>query len=127
MAQIRTRREGPLQAALQESTDAAATRATAGQKVFSPIAAFLDKHRAQSSSLAPHLQRALALLSNDLAAVAQRHFNAFISGIDVSEVCSPPALAVYKPPSPPASRPPSSLDQPTYAAAACLAASSKPC
>ena len=48
-----------------------------------PIAAFLDKHRNQVSGLPPHLRRALASLSYDLASVAQRHFNAFISGISV--------------------------------------------
>jgi hypothetical protein len=74
--------EGPLQTALQESTIAAATtRATEGQSIFGPIAAFLEQHRSQTSGLPPHLQSALASLSDVLAAVAQRHFNAFISGI----------------------------------------------
>jgi hypothetical protein len=36
--------DGPLQAALQETTTAATIRAAEGQKTFSPIAAFLDKH-----------------------------------------------------------------------------------
>ncbi|EED13280.1 conserved hypothetical protein [Talaromyces stipitatus ATCC 10500] len=73
--------DGPLQTALLESTSAATTRASKGQKIFSPIAAFLDKHRSQTTGLAPHLLRALTALSDDLALVAQQHFNAYISGI----------------------------------------------
>ncbi|EED12008.1 hypothetical protein TSTA_000800 [Talaromyces stipitatus ATCC 10500] len=71
--------DGPLQTALLESTSAATTRASEGQKIFSPIAAFLDKHRSQTTGLAPHLLRALTTLSDDLASVAQRHFSAYIS------------------------------------------------
>jgi hypothetical protein len=56
---------GPLQMTLQESTTAAATRATEGQRIFSPIAAFLDQHRNLAAGLPPHLQRALATLSNE--------------------------------------------------------------
>ncbi|EED20965.1 conserved hypothetical protein [Talaromyces stipitatus ATCC 10500] len=59
--------DGPLQTALLESTSAATTRASEGQKIFSPIAAFLDKHRSQTTGLAPHLLRALTTLSDDLA------------------------------------------------------------
>ncbi|EED22497.1 hypothetical protein TSTA_059950 [Talaromyces stipitatus ATCC 10500] len=59
--------DGPLQTALLESTSAATTRASEGQKIFSPIAAFLDKHRSQTTGLAPHLLRALTALSDDLA------------------------------------------------------------
>ncbi|EED14548.1 hypothetical protein TSTA_107550 [Talaromyces stipitatus ATCC 10500] len=73
--------DGPLQTALLESTFAATTRASEGQKIFSPIAAFLDKHRSQTAGLAPHLLRALTALSDDLASIAQQHFNAYISGI----------------------------------------------
>ncbi|EED18625.1 hypothetical protein TSTA_123560 [Talaromyces stipitatus ATCC 10500] len=76
--------DGPLQTALLESTSAATTRASEGQKIFSPIAAFLDKHRSQTTGLAPHLLRALTALSDDLALVAQRHFSAYISGLEQS-------------------------------------------
>ncbi|EED16649.1 hypothetical protein TSTA_017240 [Talaromyces stipitatus ATCC 10500] len=62
--------DGPLQTALLESTFAATTRASEGQKIFSPIAAFLDKHRSQTAGLAPHLLRALTALSDDLASIA---------------------------------------------------------
>ncbi|EED22458.1 conserved hypothetical protein [Talaromyces stipitatus ATCC 10500] len=71
--------DGPLQTALLESTSAATTRASEGQKIFSPIAVFLDKYRSQTTGLAPHLLRALTALSNDLASVAQQHFNTYIS------------------------------------------------
>ncbi|EED15824.1 conserved hypothetical protein [Talaromyces stipitatus ATCC 10500] len=73
--------DGPLQTALLESTSIATTRASEGQKIFSPIAVFLDKHRSQTTSLAPHLLRALTALSDDLALVAQQHFNAYISAL----------------------------------------------
>src|SRR4051812_49931085 len=94
----------PLQTALQETTTAATTRAAEGQKIFNPIAVFLDKHRNQYTGLSPHLQKALALLSDDLAAVAQRHFNAFISGITPTLSPSNPSLALNHAPFP--SRPP---------------------
>ncbi|EED20553.1 hypothetical protein TSTA_037710, partial [Talaromyces stipitatus ATCC 10500] len=83
--------DGPLQTALLESTSAATTRASEGQKIFSPIAAFLDKHRSQTTGLAPHLLRALTALSDDLASVAQRHFSAYISGISTTSIL--PALS----------------------------------
>jgi hypothetical protein len=110
----------PLQTALQEATTAATTRAAEGQKIFSPIAAFLDKHRNQSAGLSPILQKALAALSEDLAAVAQRHFNAYISGITPASSTPTPALAPIPspdplPPSPPPSRSPSGLAQSSYA------------
>ncbi|EED20794.1 conserved hypothetical protein [Talaromyces stipitatus ATCC 10500] len=73
--------DGPLQIALLESMSAATTRASEGQKIFSPIAVFLNKHRSQTTSLAPHLLRALTALSDDLASVAQQHFNAYISAL----------------------------------------------
>jgi hypothetical protein len=38
---------------LLETTTAASSRAAEGQKIFSPIAAFLDEHRSQTG-LAPH-------------------------------------------------------------------------
>jgi hypothetical protein len=40
MARLNTPQDGPLQAALLETTTAAASRATEGQKIFSPIAVF---------------------------------------------------------------------------------------
>ncbi|EED14495.1 conserved hypothetical protein [Talaromyces stipitatus ATCC 10500] len=110
--------DGPLQTALLESTSAATTRASEGQKIFSPIAAFLDKHRSQTTGLAPHLLRALTTLSNDLASVAQRHFNAYISGISTTSILpalSPSPTPNSLPPSPPPSRPLSGLEQSTYA------------
>ncbi|EED11973.1 conserved hypothetical protein [Talaromyces stipitatus ATCC 10500] len=73
--------DSPLQTALLESTSAATTRASEGQKIFSPIAVFLDKHRSQTTGLASHLLRALTALSDDLASVAQQHFNAYISAL----------------------------------------------
>jgi hypothetical protein len=73
--------QGPLQAALRDSTVAATTRASEGHALFSPIAVFLDKHRREVSDLNPHLPGALASLSDDLASVAQRHFDAFICGV----------------------------------------------
>ncbi|EED14670.1 hypothetical protein TSTA_041480 [Talaromyces stipitatus ATCC 10500] len=86
--------DGPLQIALLESTSAATTRASEGQKIFSPIAAFLNKHRSQTTGLAPHLLRALTTLSDDLASVAQQHFNAYISGIPTTSIL--PALTALK-------------------------------
>ncbi|EED15787.1 hypothetical protein TSTA_009120 [Talaromyces stipitatus ATCC 10500] len=86
--------DGPLQTALLESTSTATTRASEGQKIFSLIAAFLDKHRSQTTGLAPHLLRALTTLSDDLATVAQQHFNAYISGISTTSIL--PALAALK-------------------------------
>ena len=112
----------PLQTALQEATTAATTRAAEGQKIFSPIAAFLDKHRNQSVGLNPVQQRALAALSVDLATVAQHHFNAYISGITPTTPSpSPPPAPAHAPnpsplaPPPPPSRPSSGLAQSSYA------------
>ncbi|EED22450.1 conserved hypothetical protein [Talaromyces stipitatus ATCC 10500] len=112
--------DGPLQTALLESTSAATTRASEEQKIFSPIAAFLNKHRSQTTGLAPHLLRALTALSDDLALVAQRHFSAYISGISTTSILpalspSPPPTPNSLPPSPPPSRPLSGLEQSTYA------------
>ncbi|EED18932.1 hypothetical protein TSTA_126400 [Talaromyces stipitatus ATCC 10500] len=92
------------------------TRASEGQKISSPIAAFLNKYRSQTTGLAPHLLRALTTLSDDLASVAQQHFNAYISGISMTSI--PPALSPspsHLPPSLPPSPPPSGLEQSTYA------------
>jgi hypothetical protein len=124
MAPKRSGPEGPLQTALQESTAAATTRATEGQSIFSPIAAFLDQHRSLTSGLPPHLQGALASLSDDLAAVAQHHFNAFLSG-RAPESLNLTSLPASRPPSPPPSRPPSGLAQSTYATAASSPAPAK--
>ncbi|EED14278.1 conserved hypothetical protein [Talaromyces stipitatus ATCC 10500] len=114
--------DGPLQTALLESTSAVTTRASEGQKIFSPIATFLDKHRSQTTSLVPHLLRALTTLSDDLASVAQQHFNAYISGILTTSILpalfpspSPSPTLNSLPSSPPSSRPPSGLEQSTYA------------
>ncbi|EED13618.1 conserved hypothetical protein [Talaromyces stipitatus ATCC 10500] len=113
--------DGPLQTALLESTSAATTRASEGQKIFSPIAVFLDKYCSQTIGLAPHLLRALTALSNDLASVAQQYFNTYISDISMTSIL--PALSPSPsssptpnllPPSPPPSRPPSGLNQSTY-------------
>ncbi|EED22677.1 conserved hypothetical protein [Talaromyces stipitatus ATCC 10500] len=113
--------DGPLQTALLESTSATTTRASEGQKIFSPIAAFLDKHRSQTTGLAPHLLRALTALSDDLALVAQQHFNAYISGISmifILPALSPSTSSSLTPnplsPLPPPLRPPSGLEQSTY-------------
>lgn len=113
--------DGPLQTALLESTSAATTRAADGQKVFSPIAAFLDKHRSQTAGLALQLAGALNALSNELASVAERHFNAYISGIPLTNIppCPSSSPAPYSlPPTPPPSRPPSGLNQSSYATVA---------
>jgi hypothetical protein len=122
--------EGPLQAALRNLTTAATTRASEGHDVFSPIAVFLDQHRNQvSSTLPPHLRIALASLSEELASVAQRHFNAFISGMNVSRKPeSPTALPLDQPAPTPSPTPVQlpGLAQSTYAKAASLPAPSKP-
>jgi hypothetical protein len=55
---------------LLEITTAAFTRAAEGQKIFSPIAAFLNKYQGQIG-LAPYQQNALKVLSNNLANLAQ--------------------------------------------------------
>ncbi|KAI9034979.1 uncharacterized protein KD926_004860 [Aspergillus affinis] len=117
MATLNSQPDGPLQAALLETTTAASIRATEGQRIFSPIAIFLDKHRSQPG-LAPHQRGALDALSNDLADIAQRHFSAYISGVSSTLTTTPPAPApapASLPPSPPPSRPPSGLAQSTYA------------
>jgi hypothetical protein len=108
----------PLQATLQETTTATTARALKGQKIFSPIAAFLDNHRRQNNSLNPRQVEALAALSNNLANVAQQHFNAYISGVPLTNTPYTPAPALTPtsfPPSPPPSRPTSGLAQSTYA------------
>lgn len=46
--------DGSPQTAQLESTSAATVKAADGQRLFSPIAAFLDKHRSQTTGLAPH-------------------------------------------------------------------------
>jgi hypothetical protein len=101
-----------LQAALENTAKAASNRAAEGHKLFSPIATLLDKHLRTSTNLPPHLLSALNALSTDLTTVAQRHFDAYITGstyIPSQEL---------KPPSPPPSRPPSGLAQSTYATVA---------
>jgi hypothetical protein len=122
--------EGPLQAALRNLTTAAATRASEGHDVFGPIAVFLDQHRNQvSSDLPPHLRIALASLSEELASVAQRHFNAFISGMSISRKPeSPTALPLDQPAPTPYPTPVQlpGLAQSTYARAASLPALSEP-
>ncbi|EED21567.1 conserved hypothetical protein [Talaromyces stipitatus ATCC 10500] len=114
--------DGPLQIALLESMSASTTRASEGQKIFSPIATFLNKYRSQTISLAPHLLRALTTLSDDLILVVQQHFNAYISNILTTSIL--PALSPSPsssptsnslPPSLPPSHPPSGLEQLTYA------------
>jgi hypothetical protein len=113
--------EGPLQAALRDSTVAATTRASEGHALFSPIAVFLDKHRREVSDLHPHLRRALASLSDDLASVAQRHFDAFICGISAPmaiENTSQPATAQHaRLPQRPVPSAAPGLAQSTYASA----------
>lgn len=52
--------DGPLQKFLQDSTEAATKRATEGQEIYSPIAAFLDKHRGM------HRKRWPTLATNSL-------------------------------------------------------------
>jgi hypothetical protein len=113
--------QGPLQAALRDSTVAATTRASEGHALFSPIAVFLDNHRREVSDLNPHLRRALASLSDDLASVAQRHFDAFICGVPApraTENACPPAQSQHALP-PQRSLPPATpgLAQSTYASA----------
>jgi hypothetical protein len=54
MAPKRSGTECPLQMALQESTVAATTRAAEGQRIFSPIAAFLGQHRSLTFGLPAH-------------------------------------------------------------------------
>jgi hypothetical protein len=113
MAGTNNQPDGPLQAILLETTTTASLRAAEGQKIFSPIVAFLDEHQSQTG-LAPHQQNALKALSNDLANLAQQHFNAYISGVPFTLTTPAPAPASL-PPSPPPSRPPSGLAQSTYA------------
>jgi hypothetical protein len=102
-----------LQSALDNTAKAASKRAAEGQKLFSPVAAFLDKHLSSSADLPPHLLRALNALSTELSSVAQRHFDAYISG-----AATPSAQRPTRSPSPPPTRPPSGLSQSTYAAVA---------
>ena len=102
-----------LQAALDNTVKAASDRAAEGQKLFSPIASFLDKHLRSSTNLSPHLLGPLNALSLELSSVAQRHFDAYILG---SAAPAPQQLA--KPSTPPPTRPPSGLSQSTYASAA---------
>ena len=110
----RTSPEGPLQAALLKTMTEAAARAAEGQKIFSPIATFLDSHRSCAADLPARAQRALASLSDVLAAAANQHFNAYVSGSSMDTYVQ---SAPSRPPSPPQSRPPSGLAQSTYAAA----------
>lgn len=113
-----------LQAALETTVKAASNRAAEGQKLFTPIASFLDKHLSSSTSLSPHLLGPLSALSIELSLVAQRHFDAFISGSTPGEALAP--RQVPQPPSPPSTRPPSGLAQSTYAVIASSNAPAKP-
>ena len=105
-----------VQAALNRTAAAASKRAADGQKLFGPIASFLDKHLSSSANLPPHLLDALAALSDELSSVAQRHFDAFITS------SSPPESHALRrastPPSPPQSCSPPGLSQSTYASVA---------
>ncbi|KAI9035693.1 uncharacterized protein KD926_002974 [Aspergillus affinis] len=88
MATLNSQPDGPLQAALLETTTAVSIRAAEGQRIFSPIAIFLDKHRN----------------------------HAYISGVSSTLTTTSPAPAPASlPPSPPPSRPPSGLARSTYA------------
>jgi hypothetical protein len=107
-----------LQAALDVTIKAASDRTADGQKLFSPIASFLDMHLRSSANLAPHLLGPLNALSVELSQVAQRHFDAYIWG----SAASAPAKA----PTPPPTRPPSGLSRTTYASVAGSGAPAKP-
>jgi hypothetical protein len=108
-----------LQAALDNTVKAASNRAAEGQKLFSPIASFIDKHLRSSANLPPHLLGALSALSLELSSVAQRHFDAYITGTAVPGTQSPqPPQQLFNPPTPPPTRPPSRLAQSTYASIA---------
>ena len=104
-----------LQTSLDNAIKAASNRAAEGQKLFSPIATLLDKHLRISTDLAPHLLGPLTALSFEITAVAQRHFDAFISG---STVAAPASLQPTRLPTPPNTRPPSGLAQSSYATVA---------
>jgi hypothetical protein len=112
-----------LQAGLDETVKAASNRAAEGQKLFSPIATFLDKHLRMSTNLSPHLLGALSALSLELSSVAQRHFDAYITSTAASGALM--AQQPINPPSPPPTRPPSGLSQLTYATVASSNAPSK--
>ena len=103
----------PLQAALENTAKAASKRAAEGQKLFGPVATFLDEYLSSTTNLPPHLLSALNALSTELSVVAQRHFNAFITGS--TTMAAPDSAQASKPPSPPPSRPSSGLAQSTYA------------
>ena len=113
-----------IQAALDRTATAASKRAADGQKLFSPLASFLDKHLSSSAKLPPHLLNALVALSDELSSVAQRHFDAFITG------SSPPEAHALRrastPPSPPQSYSPPGLSQSTYASVASSLAPAHP-
>jgi hypothetical protein len=74
-----------LQAILDNTIKAASDRAAEGQKLFNPIATFLDKHLCSSTNLSPYLLGALNGLSIELSSVAQYHFDAYISGSGTPE------------------------------------------
>lgn len=78
--------DSSLQTALLETTSAATTGAIDGQKIFSSVAAFLNRHCNQPTGLASHLLRAFITLSHDLASVAQWDFNVYISGILLTSI-----------------------------------------
>jgi hypothetical protein len=60
-----------IQAALDKTTKAASVRAAEGQRLFRPIATFLNKHCSESTDLLPRPRRALASLRDELSAVVQ--------------------------------------------------------
>jgi hypothetical protein len=105
MASKSLNNEGPLQAALLDSSNAASKQATDAQAVFNLIAKFLDSHHATTSGLEQHLKRALTALSNDLAAVTKHHFDTYITSTVPLLIPSP----TCNPPSPPPLRPLSGL------------------
>lgn len=109
---------GPLQAAQYEATTTATDRGLEGQKIFTPRAGFLDNHRCQNTGLTPRQLGALSALGNNLANIAQQHFNAYIGGVPLTNAPPVPAPALAPVPLPQSPPPPlshSGLAQFTYA------------
>ncbi|KAJ5388934.1 uncharacterized protein N7496_000002 [Penicillium cataractarum] len=82
--------------------------------------AFSLKKARSLSNPQSNLSFQASCLGNDLANIAQQHFNAYISGTPLTKTNAlltpaPALLPVPPPPSPPPSRPPSGLAQSTYA------------
>lgn len=77
--------------ALENIVRAAATRADEGQQIFGPIAALWDEYLQTEAvrKLPTRLRRPLTALCNEISAVANKHFDAYIKGAHPPRTAAP--------------------------------------